>query len=137
MEPDKNFIMLAETEELILGHSFEYASLITKATYEKVSLGDFYGEPTCGLISETNDWCVVAGNKLVVWEKSKGIKNGDDDLCWIHDIRQVGPNTIEILTDPWANNSAVWELDILTGMKRKIRDFTDYKSEAYCDQVIW
>lgn len=137
MIQDKNFQILDETEELILGHSFEDACLINKSTNEKKKLGDFYGEPTCGLISKTNDWCVVAGDKLVVWIKNEGVKSEDDDLSWIHDIRQAGPNSIEILIDPWSHNSAIWELDILTGIKRKIKGFTDYKGQAYCDHVIW
>ena len=137
MKQDKNYKILAETDELILGHIFEVAFLTIKATNENVSLGDFDGDPTCGLISRTNDWCVVGGSALLIWTKNRIFKIQDESLYWVSDIRQTSENRIEVLIDPWAENAAIWEIDIVTKKKNKVKDFTDYKNKEYTDNVVW
>ncbi len=137
MTQDKNYKILDETDELILGHVFERAYLTIKATNENLSLGDFYGDPTCGLISRANDWCVIGGSTLLVWTRDEIATIKDNDTNWASDIRQITENKVELLIDPWADNSAIWEFDIITKEKNKIKDFTDYKDKEYTDNVVW
>lgn len=137
MRQDKNYKILDETDDLLLGHLFEDAFLTIKATNESVSLGDFYGDPTCGLISRTNKWCIVGGSTLLVWTQDEIFRIQDNDLAWVSDIRQINENKVELLIDPWAENSAIWEFDITTKKKNKIKDFTDYKDKQYTDNVVW
>ncbi|HTF82663.1 MAG TPA: hypothetical protein VL947_13095 [Cytophagales bacterium] len=59
----------------------------------------------------------------------------DKELKGIYDIRQVGESEIEILTDPWAENAAIWRYNIITEHKTKIRDFPDYKEKEYTQEV--
>ena len=89
MTQDKSFNILDETNELILGHIFENVFLINKRTNENLNLGDIFGDPSCGLISNKNDWCVVGGSNILVWTKEKIVRINDDPLNWIYGIRQT------------------------------------------------
>ena len=137
MTQDKNYKILCETEKLVLGHIFEDAYLTIKETNETINLGDFYGDPDCGLISKSNDWCIVGGSTLIVWARNEILKIKDDDLRWVFDIRQIDQHKVELLIDPWADNSSIWEFDIITKEKNKIKDFPDYKDKEYTDSVAW
>jgi hypothetical protein len=44
---------------------------------------------------------------------------------------------VEILTDPWGEAPAIWEMDMVTGTVRKVRDFDDYRGKEHTDNVIW
>jgi hypothetical protein len=137
MMQEKEYKVLDETEELLLAYIYEDVYLIVKATREKINLGDFYGDPTCGFISKTNNWCIVGGSLLIIWIKEKIINIKDDELYWVYAIRQKTEYKVELLIDPWADNCAIWEFDVLTKEKNKIRDFFDYKDKEYTDNVIW
>ena len=137
MLQDKNHIILDETEHLILGHLFEEAYLINKSTGERINLGNFYGDPTCGLISRTNDWCILGGSELVVWVKGEITRIKDSDLFWVCKIRAKGENKVELLIDPWEDNSSIWEFDILTKERFKIKDFPYYRGKEYSEDIIW
>ena len=100
-------------------------------------MGSFYGDPDCGLIDQNNQWCLVGGSALILWNKKKILEINDANLCWIYAVRQTDANKVQILTDPFANNSAVWELDTLTTKFRKIRDFDNYKNKKYTDIIEW
>lgn len=138
MAQGEPYEILDETEELILGHIFEHAFLIVKATNEMINLDeDSYGDPSCGIIDKMNDWCAVGGSLLVIWIDNKVDQIKDADLCWIYAIRQVGKYEMEILTDPWAESVAIWHFNVQTKEKRKIRPFPDYKGKRYTDDVVW
>lgn len=137
MTLDNNQIILHETEHLVLAHLFEEVYLTIKITGERINLGSLYGEPICGLISSANDWCVVGGSELIVWVKGEVARIKDDELYWICRIRQKSETRIEILIDPWADHSSIWELDILTKARFKIKDFPYYKGKEYSETIIW
>ena len=94
-------------------------------------------EATCGLIGLVDDWVLVGGNELYLWRGAELKTVDDKDLIWIHDIRQTGDFEVEILTDPWADYSAIWKFDILSEKKYKVRNFPDYGEKEYTDDVIW
>lgn len=100
-------------------------------------MGDFYGDPSCGLISNDNKWCLVGGSTLRLWTGSEVFEIKDDNLNWACKFRQVDANKVEILIDPWSDNSSVWELNIQTRENRKIKDFANYKDREYTDDIEW
>ncbi len=133
--------VLFETDRLIIEHEFENAYLIEKSSSKELLLDDFYGDPKCGFISKNNDWAIIAGEHLTIWKSGKRkhlierIEN--DELKWIHDIRLKSENIIEILTDPWSEKSAIWELDLDTLKFVKIRGFIKYQESEYIDKIDW
>lgn len=134
--------VLFETDKLKIEYEFENAYLIEKKTGIELVFDDFYGNPKCGFISKNNDWAIIAGKHLTVWrandKKKQQIERIEyDELTWIHDIRLKTDNIVEILTDPWADNSAIWELNMETLKFRKIQDFKKYLDSEYTDQVDW
>jgi hypothetical protein len=58
-------------------------------------------------------------------------------LKWIHDIREKTESIIEILTDPWNEKSAIWELDINSTEFVKIREFKKYQDSEYTETIDW
>jgi len=135
---NKDYIKpIDETDLYVLFKEFEDVFLFEKDTNKELWRTSFYGEATCGLISLTTDWIVVGGNHMALWENRKLEIINDENLKWIFDIRQVGDYEIEILTDPWSENSAIWKFNILNKSKIKIRNFEEYKKKEYTDNVKW
>ncbi|KXX66560.1 hypothetical protein [Flammeovirga sp. SJP92] len=131
---------LFETEKLKITYEFERVFLIEKPSGKMLLSDDFYGNPNCGLISVSNKWAIIGGEHLTVWKKINippTEKFIVEHFEWIHDMRLKSNNSIELLTDPWSESSAVWELDIETMTFMKIKDFKDYIGKAYCEQVEW
>ena len=133
---DSNFRILYETDKLVLGHEFEYAYLISKKDDKEIYMGGFYGDPSCGLISEDNDWCLVASDTSVVWRKDGTILSiEDNDFRWITELRQTAPYEAELLIDPYSEKGAIWKLNIATLKFEKLRDFrSDYN---HSDKFDW
>lgn len=134
--------VLFETNKLIIEHEFENAYLIEKSSGKELLFDDFSGDPTCGLISKKNDWAIIAGEHLTIWRadkrKNKQVERIDnEELKWIHDVRLKSENIVEILTDPWREKSAIWELDIETLEFIKIREFKEYQDLEHIDTVKW
>ena len=134
---DNNFIKLYETEKYLVGHIFENAYLLKKETGKTTLIGDFYGEPSCALISQNNKWCIVGGSTLKIWTEDEVFEIKDDNLYWACKLMQVDINKVEILIDPWADNSSIWELNIQTKEYKKLMDFNNYKNQQYTDEIEW
>ena len=131
-----NFRILHETNKFILGYLYETACLVSKKTKKEIHIGDFYGEPACGLISPDNDWCIVAGDIIVIWKLNIGIqKITDDYISWVIKMRLTSGTEIELLIDPWSNNGSIWRLNIETLKKEKIKDF--YIEGENTEDIIW
>lgn len=128
---------ICETSTLILEHEYEMTWLRHKETGEILFEDDFYGNPKVGLIDEHHQWAIVAGEHLTVWTP-KASKRFDSELIqWVNAIRLKGSNTIELLTDPWSENSAIWTLTLNTLSVQKVRDFADYFEKPYTEDLIW
>src|SRR5688572_19207434 len=119
--------ILDETDRYFIGHIFDDAYLIDKRNGEEIFHDDFYGDPSCGLISKSNDWAIIAGEHITIWRKGKITKIEQEEIRWVHSIRTNDDQIIEILIDPWADHSAIWTLDIKTHELKKVKDFNDYK----------
>jgi hypothetical protein len=133
--------VLFETDKLRIEYEFENAYLIEKTSGKELLFDDFYGDPKCGLIGVNNDWAIIAGEHLTVWRanKKKGqvLRIDNEELKWIHDIRLKTENVLEILTDPWSEKSAIWELDIKSTEFAKIREFKKYQDTEYTETIDW
>lgn len=129
--------ILYETDKLRLENEFEATFLTDKISGKTLMEDDFYGDPICGLIDKNNKWAIVAGEHLTIWTPKNWTRIENEDLKWIHSIRTKDLETVEVLTDPWNRNSAIWEIHPLTFEYEKIRDFNDYKDQEYSDDVIW
>ena len=128
---------LYETDKLKLENEFEATFLTDKKSGQTLMEDDFYGDPNCGLIDKDNKWAIVAGEHLTIWTPKKWTRINDEELKWVHSIRIKNSETVEILTDPWNDNSAIWEIDTKTFDFKKIKDFEDYKDKGYSENVIW
>lgn len=130
--------LLDETDELVLGHRSEDAYLLRKCDSRCLFEDDFYGDPSCGYISRQHTWAVVAGEHVAVWRaSSENILLPSTALQWVHAVRLVDADLLELLTDPWGKHPAVWRLAPLTGTYWKVTDFLTYQQQPYTDHVIW
>jgi len=131
--------ILYETEILRLQNEYELTCLIDKKSEKVLCEDDFYGDPTCGLISPNNDWAIMAGEHLTIWKRqgSSSTKISTDLIQWVHDLRLINPDFVDILIDPWSKKSAVWRVNMQTLELIKQRDFPDYRDMEYSENVIW
>ena len=128
---------LDETDLYVLFKDYEDVFLFEKDTNSELWRTSMHGEATCGLIGLSSEWAVVGGAELIIWRDDKPGLIIHPDLQYVHDIRQTGENEINLLIDPWMENSAIWHLDINTGKTSKIRDFHDYLYKKYTEDVKW
>ena len=80
------------------------------------------------------------GEHVTVWRASAGVivLDAPAALRWVHALRMdEATQQIHLLTDPWGEHPAVWELRPLTLTVQKVRDFLDYQERAYVDEVNW
>lgn len=129
--------ILDETDKYFIGHIYEDAYLIDKRIGEELVHDDFYGDPTCGLISKNNDWAIIAGEHLTIWRNGKTVRMNNKDLRWIHAIRTHDQKSVEMLINPWAPNAAIWILETATLQFKKLRDFRDYQEKEYTEEIVW
>jgi hypothetical protein len=128
---------LNETNEYVLGHIFEEIYLVNKVTQERYGLGTMYGDPSCGLIDQDNKWCIVGGSTLIIWTTKGTTELKVSALYEACRIRQINHQTVQILIDPWADHSSIWELNILDKSYVKIGDFKNYQGKPYTEQIEW
>lgn len=132
------FTKLHETDKFVLGHLHENAYLVEKTTGTQHDLGDFYGDPVCGLISTDHNWCIISGGeKFVLWTPQSVTIIENIQLHNAFKIRQINPGNVQILIDPWVENAAVLELNIETRQVTKLRDFPNYKNKPFTENVAW
>ena len=58
-------IKLTETASYLLSHLYEDVYFTNKTTDERLFIGDHYGDPEFGLISEVEGWCISAGEGIL------------------------------------------------------------------------
>ena len=134
-DPESGERVLAESGNLIVVHCYEDASIYFKKTKEKFYIGDFYGDPTCALVGPDEDWVLVGGEHLTLWQG--GLTASIAGIHWICGLRLVDSETVDILTDPWTSDSAVWRMTIPDRRLVKVADFPWYREKPYTDDVEW
>ncbi len=134
---DLNFKKLDESNKLLLGHIFEDVYLIHKLSQQVTHLGSIYGDPTYGLISDSNDWCLVGGATVILWKENSAINIiQDDSLYWTCNAKQVSDSTVELLVDAWSDKASVWSFNIFTLERHKLMEL-DMSNYIYSDEVNW
>ena len=123
----KQAVPLDETDIYVLFSEHEEVFLFEKDTNKELWRTSFYGDASCGKIGLINEWVIVGGSHIVLWKNEELNTINDVDLNWVFDIRQIGDDEVEILTDPWKENAAIWKFNIITENKEKIRNFDEYK----------
>lgn len=138
MNKKTHSIPIDETDLYVLFKEFDEVSLFEKDTNKELWRIHFYGEATCGFISLAgNDWIIIGGEKLILWNNGIFETISDENLKWIHEIRQISEIEVEILTDPWSENSAIWTFNVNDKTTTKIKEFNEYKLKEYTENVVW
>lgn len=127
--------ILYESKNLILQTAFEEVSLIDKNSGKEIFNLSVYGEVTCCIVADSENWIMIGAENFWIWRNYKFLKI--EAIRWVYDMRKVSENVVEILTDPWDSEAAVWKYDILNGSYFKIKDFKDYHNKPYSENVIW
>ena len=60
-----------------------------------------------------------------------------EGIHWIHSLRLVSDTMVEILTDPWHPDSAIWRFDTPGMQLWKVADFPKYREEPYTEEIDW
>ncbi len=128
---------LDEIDSYVLFSEHEDVFLFDKDLNKEVWRTSMYGNVTCGLLGLVNEWAAISGERLLIWVDNKFQEINDPEMIWIHDMRQISDDEIEILTDPWSDNSAVWKLNVRTFVKRKIKKFDKYRNSPYQEKIEW
>lgn len=143
IKDDPNFKVLFENTVLTIGHIFESSFGYNKLTKEEFGIFEFDFDPTCALVGQNNDWCIVGGEVLVLKTWIDNTLSVVGELKWIFDLKPIDAYTVHILTDPWSNDSGIWQLSIdLNQLSRplnltKVKDFKKYVGNPYTDEVEW
>lgn len=143
IKDDPNFKILFENTVMTVGHVFESSYCFNKFTKEEFAIFQFDNDPTCGIVGQNNDWCLIGGDILVLRTWVDNALRLVGELKNIFDLKQIDAYTTLILTDPWAKNSEIWHLSVdLNKLTRpltltKIRDFKDYFDKPYNENVKW
>ena len=129
--------LLDEIDSYVLLSEHEDIFLFDKDLNKEVWRISMYGNATCGLLGLVNEWAVIGGEYLIIWIDNKLQEINDPELMWVHEMRQIGDNEIEILIDPWSKKSAVWKFNLQTFSKTKVRDFKSYCDRPFEEKVNW
>ena len=128
---------LDEIDSYVLFSEHEDVFLFDKDLNKEIWRTSIYGNATCGVLGLVNKWVVIGGEHLIIWKNNKLQKIKDPELMWAHEMRQVENDIIEILIDPWSKRSAIWSLNVKTLVKKKIKDFEEYKNKPYQEKIEW
>lgn len=143
IKDDPNYRILYESFVMSVGHVHETSYCCNKLTKEEFAIFQFDNDPTCGVVGNNNDWCLIGGDVLVLRTWVDNTLRLVGDLKQIFDIKIIDDYTVQILTDPWTSNSEVWQLTIdLNKLTRpltliKIKDFKNYVDKPYTENVDW
>jgi hypothetical protein len=125
----EGFRLFAESPNYILGHVYEYGSIIDKRSGEDIYIGDSYGDPTCGRIDTNENWALLFGHDSYLWTPAS-IKHLNHHFPatgelfkWPFDARQINEFEVEILDDPWSSNPGIYSFNIKTDTIKRIKDF--------------
>ncbi len=143
IKDDKSFNILFENSMMVIGHIYESSYCFNKITKEEFAIFEFDFDPVCGIVGKDNEWCLIGGDVLILKTWIDNTIRFVGDLKNIFDIKEIEENEVQILTDPWSGESAIWHLTInlrkLTNpiVLQKIRDFKDYENEPYSENIKW
>jgi hypothetical protein len=128
---------LSENETFTVYQEFETVFIKNKSNNSTVTIDSFYGDPTCSFIDIKNSQIIIGGNQLIVWDIIKQKKTNLEKINYIHSIKKVDTNSIQVLTDPWSKDSSIWQLDLKSLEVKKVKDFNKYKNKPFSENITW
>ncbi|MCX8531278.1 hypothetical protein [Chryseobacterium luquanense] len=143
IKDDPNFKKLFENAAMIVGHVYETAYCINKLTKEEFCIFEFLEDPSCSIVGENNDWCLIGGNVLILKTLVDNTLRLVGDFKQIFDLKYIDAYTAQILTDPWSENSEIWQISFDVNKftqpltLSKIRDFKEYFDKPYSENIKW
>jgi hypothetical protein len=138
-----NFRTLYENAVMVVGHVFEISFCINKLTKEEFTVFQFENDPTCGAVGRNNDWCLIGGEVLILRTCKDNTLRMISEVKQVSDLKIVDDYEVQILTDPWSEEAAIWELKIdLEKLSNpvsitKLRDFDELRNKAYTEIINW
>ncbi|QES88564.1 hypothetical protein [Rhizosphaericola mali] len=137
MKIEKNFKILFQTSDFLLGNIYENVFLIKTQSNEEFYIGNFYGEPSFGIIDEVYKKCIVGGEKIINYYIFSTIKSEFEIDNFAYDIKYINEAEYEILTDPWNEKSAIWRFHLVSETLFKVSNFTKYQDKEYVERIKW
>lgn len=125
---------LAHSINFRIYHEYEVVFLI-RPDGNRVVIGDFYGDPSCAVISSTETWCAIGGAGLIIYflknpfepyqynyptEQWIELGRNNDDMWWIESLVEITETQIEFTTDPHGKNPGSYRFDIATSTVKKV-----------------
>jgi hypothetical protein len=120
----------------LLAHSRQYqitaeyeTVYLTLPDGQVVVIGDFYGDPRAALIAWHEQWCIIVGGGLLVYQlRAPFAPNTSPDAnpqwtalfrtphqeWWIEAVYQVSEETVRFVVDPATAQAGVYELHVPT-----------------------
>ncbi|QES87356.1 hypothetical protein [Rhizosphaericola mali] len=137
MKIEKNFKILFQTSDFLLGNIYENVFLIKTQSNEEFYIGNFYGEPSFGIIDEVYKKCIVGGEKIINYDIFSTIKSEFELDNFAYDFKYINEAEYEILTDPWNEKSAIWRFHLVSETLFKVSNFTKYQNKEYVERIKW
>ena len=116
---------LIESDKYSILFEYEKVFLCIKNTEKTILIGEFYGDPYASLISKNEDFCVVAGEGLIIYYLNEPFyeynndetkhqqwkewgRESDNNTVWIEKIEQIEAKKIRITTE----SDEIIEIDV-------------------------
>jgi len=124
---------LTQSKTYRVFHEYEVVFL-NRPHGPEVIIGDFYGDPSCAVISPCETWCAIGGTGLIIYflkepfepycynhSTDQWVEFGrkKDDFCWIESLTAVSETQLMFTTDPYGNWPGTYIFEIVTGKVKK------------------
>ena len=119
---------LVKSENYRVVYEWETVTLLKNDGSFSVKIGDFYGDPECGIIDENEKWCAIAGCGIIIYrleepfleyeynkKTNQWVEFGREanDIWWITNIHQHDENHVEITVDGEPAKSYILNVETL------------------------
>ncbi len=124
---------LAKSKSYKVSHEYEVVFL-ERVHGSDVIIGDFIGDPTCAVISPSEQWCAIGGAGLVIYFLKKPFEpytydcstnqwiefgREADNTLWIENLTAISDDQLELITDQYGNRPGTYVYTISTGQLEK------------------
>jgi hypothetical protein len=124
---------LAISLKFQVSHEYEVVYL-DRPNAPKVVIGDFYGDPSCAVISPGETWCAIAGAGLIIYFLKEPFEpyqydrltdqwiefgREKNDLWWVESLTALSDTQLVFTTDPNGDRPGTFNYDIVSGEVKK------------------
>ncbi len=131
---DNNFRILAKSSKLIVGSIYETTYFIDINNAKVLFEHEHYGDPEGAIINA--DWALSYGDDICICKEGYKVINDNVDNRIVK-ARFIYNTIVELLTDPWDDDSAIWTLNLEDMKLIKGKEFKVYFNKPYCDDIKW